>query len=570
MDLDLRHPTMQIAKFPLLQLSPCLVRQLCEAFLPVEGPFLTIRDHEDAEDGFEALACLARTCKALHCLVTPFLNEKRPFKQPFMGIIPYARTILLDEQIAQRERQFTMTPSQTFGTLEPGDAGLLFSRWQSLNLTRPNFVNDIQYYVFHRGFKKSTRPRFYRIRCDITLLLLSNIPNITSATIDCVHPPLPAQVTTSLVLNSLKGLTLISVKNHFGTTTQHMNGLDLANYDPYFHAASNLETLEIRDMESCSHTLSNLLRLSSIIFVNCTMGTAAMAGVLGSPGLRLRYFVYLTGYYDHYLQKMLPARGQEMYPNDLVNPLKGGNTRDRLTTFVVDLRERGDLSKIKRSGHLWYQAMDHNAGSHFITSLKDFSVLRQVVITQQCLWEPYYNLVTGFKKDMTPRRPERLIDLLPESVELFTLGDVTLEFMSAILSLASVVNSKERFTHLKQVNLYPHPNFIRQIIHAKAHVDDPDLPTSNSRNAKCIIHSELSAQRETILELFRLAGVEAKFPMEVYPLPTDDEGDLERQRHFGHWCHKCHFHGDTLAIVQWGSVGKGKCASGYGTKPFHI
>ncbi|KAI1088121.1 hypothetical protein F5B19DRAFT_499355 [Rostrohypoxylon terebratum] len=566
MDLVIRHPEASNSTVSLLDLPTDVVLELCRSFLPVNGPFLTMKDHEDATDGFEALARLARTCKALSYIVIPFLARKRGLKQPFMGVVPYSIKVLRDPEFAHSEGRFTMIPSQTIGRLEAGDVDFMSRCFRNLNPNRTTFGIDVARYIqFHR-YQRPTLIASYRTRCEITLLLLSNLPNITSATIDCLIDRQPLQVRASLRLEYLKCVKFIGVKTTIGSLGQHMDGVNLANYDPYFHAARNLKTLEVENMESCSSRLFSLVRLRSISFVNCRMGTADMTRILSSPRLRLRNFVYLTSLYDHYLRKLIPTRGQEMYPNDIIKSLKDGDARDHLSTLVVDLRERGDLSTARQPEDLWYLAQDHNAVFHFMASLKGFPSLRQVNITQQCLWEPYYHLVTGFKKDITPKRPERLIDLLPEAISFFTLSDITMDFFPAIIGLASVVNSKKRFTHLKQVHLYPHPNLIRQITHTKAHLDDFTLHTSNLKNPRiyCTIHPELPAQRDTILELFRNAGVEAEFPLEAYPLSTKDENDLRRQRYLGHWCRNCHFHGDILTVVRSDPTPKEECVAGRG------
>ncbi|KAI1211212.1 uncharacterized protein F4807DRAFT_458784 [Annulohypoxylon truncatum] len=562
MELNYVRPNPPNEVFRLLDLPTEVVLELCDTFLPGNGPYLTFKDHEEAVEGFSDLARLACTCKALSRIVRSFFHNRREHRQ-FIGIIPYTRNILQSPELALRETTFRMVPSQTIGSLEVDDIELfeIVSRALEGHSLGISFLS----LMLNRNIENLNLPIFYGKRGDLACLLLLNLPNLTSMSIDC-FPEYPFSLLqhNPLKLHSLKRARFIGVRIRPG---EYSNGVNIHDLRDYYDAAPNLEVLEFERMEAC-RLETRLRHVHSLSLIDCYLGVDDVDRLLGNrDGMPIERFTYITGLHGNYLRKKAAAQGQEMLPNNLVKSLKHSNSRNRLETLKVDLRERGDFStslEAVKTLDWWYHFHEHDAVSHFMTTLKFFPSLRHVTLTQQCLWEPYYNWADGFEKDTSLRNPTRLIHLLPETIESFTLVDVTVEFIPAIISLAAVVNSKLRFPNLNRVGLRPHPDLIRQHSHAKAHADDPSLPRGISNDMRCIVDSYLEPYRAMIIRLFQYAGVEVEFPLEVYPIHTRDEKDLERQRRLGHWCRECHFHGDTLREVSLDNVGEeGGCVSAH-------
>ncbi|KAI2463550.1 hypothetical protein F4781DRAFT_437313 [Annulohypoxylon bovei var. microspora] len=385
--------------------------------------------------------------------------------------------------------------------------------------------------------------KFHERRSHLAYLLLNNPPNVTSISLYSNSfrfiQKLQRARPWPLRLRSLKQARFIGFPVN-----------DLAFFERYINAAPNLEVLELKDMERCGRPLP-LPNVRSVSLIGGPMEVKGMDNLLDSLQMQLESFTYITSLYDVYLGKKFITRGTEMLPNDLVKSLESSNVSTDLQTLKLDLRERGDFSrKVTLSNFDRYRFQRQNPLSDFIETLKCFPSLRHITLTQQCLWEPYYNWCSGFKKDTTLIRPSRLVSLLPDSVESFTLVDVTVELFPAIIGLAEAVHTKKLFPDLKQVLLHPHPDLIRQHAHAKAHADDPNLPDRTSEDTCCVVDSHIEPQREMILRLLKEAEVDAGFPLQVYPIHTESKEDLERQRRLGHWCQECHFYGSTLVAVK--------------------
>ncbi|KAI0887783.1 uncharacterized protein GGS22DRAFT_185162 [Annulohypoxylon maeteangense] len=525
--------------FPLLNLPPEILLELCHALVPC-GPYLTFSVYEKASQGFVDLCQLARTCKTLSRIVrTFFRNPLYRESRPFIGILPYALNILRDPELAHYETTLRMVSSNTDGSIGQGDVETF--KQASRDLLGSPFCRATLSYL--QGDKSRHYSKFdiYRARSDLTYILLVKLPNLTSITLDYA---LWTRRTTPKPLNLpfLKQARFIGT--NLRTPENHLVATDLFFFRLHTNAAPNLEILEVERMHKCTGPLV-LQNVRTLRIINSYMGVEDLDRLLGSRELCLESFTYKTGLYENYIRIRGAIRAEELFPNEIVKSLENSPSRTRLHTLKLDLRERGDFSNkpsdMKSLPH-WYDFNRHNAVSHFISTLDCFPSLRDITLTQQCLWEPYYNWATGFKKDKTPRAPSRLISLLSKSVETFTLVDITLEFFPAIISLAEVVNSKQQFSHLKRVRLHPHPNLIKRYTHAKAHADDPSLPKGNSRDIDCTADSQIQPQMEMIIRLFQQVGVDARFPLRVYPIPTDNQVHLERQRELGHWCRKCHFH----------------------------
>ncbi|KAI1452072.1 hypothetical protein F4805DRAFT_463139 [Annulohypoxylon moriforme] len=553
MEVDRLHSGTSGGTFRLLDLPAEIVLAICNVSIPGNGPFITFTDHEELVRGFGDLARLARTCKALAQIVRLFFRDRKG-QEKFIGIFPYARNILQNPELARRETTLRAVSSNMYGLIGEGDLEIFAAASRAQGTSSTSINHHLRNYVRDGDFQKFSPWNLYVVRSRVTHILLANLPNLTSITVDCgiwfreqqqTLRPMSRPVLRSLDLPFVKRARFIGLRfqdRYYYITNSNLS----ASFHEYIDAAPNLEVLELEGMKTCSNGL-NLPNVRSISITNSCMKATCMEALLNSHGLCLENFTYITGLYDNYVRKQVVKRGEEIFPGDLIKSLMNSTARTHLKTLKLDFRERGDYSKrftsIKNLDW-WYQFHDHNATTHFITTLSDFWSLRHVTLTQQCLWEWYYNWATGFKADMTPRSPSRLIDLLPESIETFTLVDTTLEFFPAIITLAAVVNSKQRFPNLKRVHLRPHPDLIRQHAHAKAHADDPSLPMGISDDMQCIINSQIEPQRALMVRLFQYVGVEVDFPMEVYPISTDDRKDLERQRHLGHWCRKCHFHGN--------------------------
>ncbi|KAF3068294.1 hypothetical protein GL218_08327 [Daldinia childiae] len=186
-------------------------------------------------------------------------------------------------------------------------------------------------------------------------------------------------------------------------------------------------------------------------------------------------------------------------------------------------------------------ALESDLVHNFVNDLKGFPNLRNVTLTQQTLWEPWFNACPGFENERSFCDEMRLINMLPPSIESFALYDVTPDFLPCLFELALHVASGLGFQNLKEVTLRPSPNFIRQLKHARCHQDDPHLQFFDEHDRSCRLDQTLLPRWGAIGMMFKSSGVRVDAALEVHPLDTEDPEPLQRQRELQHWCDKCHF-----------------------------
>ncbi|KAI1097232.1 hypothetical protein F4804DRAFT_328187 [Jackrogersella minutella] len=548
--LDSAAAEIPVEEIGLLQMPAEVILELCKTFLPAGNlPLSTYREYEYALESFSALARLARTCSAIHEIVAPLLDEYKG-KPLRPELIPWARSMMQCGETCQYETSFNMVPSDNNGLFIDSDC----LRWDTFasnySFSTPSTLR--QHFIQTTDALHETT-LFHGMRSMIPFLILPRLPNLKSITfyltfVEAIHTQNPrgpiiqhnfTRSWDSLKYAKLIGFQPVDIRNDLltwdGDPASINLGCDLSYYSWFLNHSTNLEVLEIERIVTCDVGLK-MPSLVSMRLIHCSLTAFTMTTLMESSLDRLESFVYRTGFYHDYLQlKNVNRLWDEIYPAQIIDSIK---QIAQLQTLEIDIRGRGSLSR--------RNAKDDGCDDprwHFIYTLTIIKTLRHVSLTQQTLWEPYFNRSPGFENDGTNTGKRRLIYLLPTSIESFTLSDVTAEFLPAIITLAEHVETK-MFKNLKQVRFHPSPDLVRQITHAKAHEDDPDIPRHRVIQGSvyfCGVDPSILRRIKRAVTIFKRANVEVDFSSEVYPFITDNKDDLQRQRDLCHWCSRCHW-----------------------------
>ncbi|KAI1141239.1 hypothetical protein F5Y05DRAFT_423135 [Hypoxylon sp. FL0543] len=557
--LTCAHDEVVKTPFQLLSLPNEIVLDICELLLPrAVKRYKTFRAYKEAEEFISDLASLACSCKKLNSIATELREKHRKHHPMGEGIFGYARAITQNRELAESETIFKLSPLDSNGSLEQGDLQTLDAIAKPLGLVRPS-THRMDGLIQGRNAALEEALSHHK-RAQLAYLTVSKLPNLTSMTlyatdtrmfVNRVNPQtvlsLPALKHAKFIGLSSKSLLAWGQMGYFDVyaaiaATRPLR--NIASFSTYLNAAPNLEKLEFAHMEACTYAVNictvRFLRLSS-----CRLPHSHMLG-LGLDRFTPESFVYRTASYHNYLrQNDTEHSWPEITPGQIVDTLMASKSAfDRLETLEIDIRERGQRSR--RNYPVTDDEQPKARARHgdqsvegFIRSLRPFVALQTLSLTQQTLWEPW--CVPPSREDDDWLRDEmRLVKLLPPRIVSFSLSDINMGFLTPILALAKNVHSEDSdysFPQLRRVNLRPSPDFIRQFKHARAHQENPLL---DQCKGLCGVNEQILGQRETILRLFEEAGVEADFPFESYPLSTDNEEDLQRQRDLEHWCELCH------------------------------
>ncbi|KAI1410697.1 hypothetical protein F5Y13DRAFT_192027 [Hypoxylon sp. FL1857] len=536
------------APFPLLELPTEIVLKICEVLLPKAiKPYKTFREHKEAQEHFSDMANLARSCKGLRNAATELLRKHRMHNPMEEGILGYAHRIIQNWHLARRETIFKMSPFDNTGSLDEDDL-----------LTLDEIADDLEFEVKPSDYKDDLvqegrpemgTPLFHHARARIAYLIVSRLPNLTSLTLysTAAHRfDVEENFVSRISLPALKHAKFVGFRsrhfwdwnevqfNHTHEDFELSPTVDCFSFVEYIRAAPNLEELEFEHMDTCTRYLC-LTGVRSLRFNNCRFRTRHLFRSLGQVP-ELKSFTYRTGFYNNYLQQDDYDDYYEpehtVTPSDVWQTLKlCDGVACRLHTLEIDIRETGPMSR-RDSTYVRHREQV------FLKDLSRFYRLRTLSLTQQTLWEKWFDRSHNRKKIQTVRGKSRLIETLPRGIKSFSLSDITIEFFPCLLCFAAYLRSRKRsFRRLKEVHLRPSPDLVRQLKHAKAH-QDGEFP--DYFDASCGEVEHILDKRAKILEDFKEAGVKADFPFDSYPLFTDNKEDLQRQQDMQHWCHRCH------------------------------
>ncbi|KAI1641877.1 uncharacterized protein F4817DRAFT_363524 [Daldinia loculata] len=519
----------------LLDLPSELVHKICAHFLPdILPPYRTFRDYDAARRSVTDLVNLTLVCKSFNNVAAPLLARynRHPLEA---GIIPYIYTILQNPDIASHERTFRLRPSDHNGLLERRHVQAFDARALSLGVVLPTFYStDL---VQQPGTDARHNSIIHEGRANLMYLLLASLPNLSSYSIYSTCQPLFPVNGLVVMFNTVEQIRVVGYSDI-------PSSLDMGIFRRYTRYSRNVEVFESVNMAMCNRTIY-LYQVHTIRLLSCRISGDSLVNVLRHCSSNLKTFVFRSGYYSIYLQQGAQPgddqrkRRSDASPWDIAAILMLSPARESLETLEIDMREHfcvkaGDI-------HARPPNPETDLLYNFIKGLKCFSALRNLTLTQQTLWELWFNACPGFDKEGSFCDDMRLIDLLPSSIESFALYDVTPNFLRCISTFAEHVGSRMGFRNLKKFTMRPSPNFVRQLTHARIHQDDPELRFFDEYNRFCRVDETLLPRWGRIMLMLKNRGVRVDCVPEVHPLDTEDQQALQRQRELQHWCEKCHF-----------------------------
>ncbi|KAI0120836.1 hypothetical protein F4776DRAFT_672613 [Hypoxylon sp. NC0597] len=536
--------------------APCRLLRLSDELILMVFSFLlpnatktcrTFRQYEHGKEFLPDLANLAHTCKKLNGIATEYLAKYRKHNPMEEGVFSYMRHLMENDNLARRETIFKLYPSDQNGSLVHGDFERFDKIANELRCMPPSTYPDN---FIHAAMDETL---FHRRRAALAFLFISQLSNLTSITL---HTPATYMLFRGYgrygrpkrfqlpALNHAKfiGFCSSSCWNwddvHLDRPFRRRNILpsaDIYSFEEYFKAAPNLRRLEFENVEGCNQPVS-ASRLHSLDLNACRLSNYHMDRFLDfqQATQSLQSFAYRTKSYNNYLQREdVEYWWAELSGHKIVDFIQKNSfgQGQELQTLEIDIRERGCTSRRGNSKRAYAPSPP------FLTNLCQFNRLHTVRLTQQTLWEQWFDVFRARPEIEQVRGALRLVHLLPLPLETFSLWDITVEFLPCILSLAEASGSRNRFRHLKSVHLRPSPDFARQLKHAKAHRDDPLL---EKRDGCCDVDERALDEVRRILCVFEQESIEADFPFETHPLYTSNKEDLRRQRDLEHWCLECH------------------------------
>ncbi|OTB09323.1 hypothetical protein M426DRAFT_315891 [Hypoxylon sp. CI-4A] len=509
--------------FRLLDLPVEVVNEFCRSLTPAtRPPYLIFKDYDDARETIKDLVNLSRTCKVLYFLSSIHLRNyqgQHPFHD---GMLPYAHGIIRNAELAARETSFRFLPTNIIGPVQEGDAEILDATASQLGLLPPS--RHLQVYNNHASA--------HWARPDFAYILMDKLPNLASVTMysyDGATTRMPTSRERHLSLPNLKHARLIGFDPMASGIIRHgIYSHNLQLFSKLFSAASNIETIELERLIVGLDTLNEMEpRLRSI---SITASTIACRNKQPDIGPHVETFIYKDGSYDQNV-KYQGLSSCKMWAHGIVEAVR--KRFHSLKTLEIDVPTplARDVKDSRR-----------NLTMRFIDTLRVLPRLKNITLSQPALWDQF------------ARRPERycfkerLVALLPDAAESFTLYDVSSQSLPCILHLASYVKDDMGLPNLKTVRFRPAPSLARELRHATGHEGDRDLPFHDETHRPCLLHASFLSQHRMIVRFFARAGVDVQFPLEILPLRTDCPELLERHDGKQHWCADCHF--DTLGCLE--------------------
>ncbi|KAI1473188.1 uncharacterized protein F4812DRAFT_455002 [Daldinia caldariorum] len=527
----------------LLDLSADVVYvNICGLLLPKRfPPYKTFRDYLDACESARDLMNLGLTCKSLYSLVAPLLARCKghPYDTGFMS---YVYNMITDPDLAARETTFKLGPSDINGLVQDVHLDAVERRARDLAIALPSwFRSDLQRERISPLQDTATR---HDSRAQLTFILLMTLPNLTSLTTYATWPPSIPRTLPLPSFPSLRHLKLVGYDN-----ISHNNisaSTDIVQFRHTISFAPNLNVFETVNMTCCTESL-HLPKADTIRMLSCRLMRRGwingMINVLRHCSPLLKTFIYRSGHYDIYLQRAVPGvndRGRrigDISPQNVVDALVKTRMSAFIETLEIDMRE-------------WFindpdTEYVHNLHAHrsykFIGYLSRFTSLRTLTLTQQTLWENWYDNYPALEGCKSFNDPMRLVELLPTFLETFALYDVTASFLGCIMKLVEHVGPFKTFPNLKKLILRPSPGLVREFAHVRGHRDGPPPPCSNGEPDSCGVDREILSRWAQLITAFEMKGVVVDSEPEAHPLDTEDKDALRRQRELQHWCEECHY-----------------------------
>ncbi|KAI0851154.1 hypothetical protein F5Y00DRAFT_267849 [Daldinia vernicosa] len=479
---------------------------------------LTFRDYDAARRSAKDLINLSQVCKSLNLIVARLLAKYKvhPLEA---GLIPYIYTILQNPDLASCETTFRLRLSDYNGLLETHHLHAFDARALSLRILPPSsYRTDL---VPRQGNNVMVNARMHDGRTHLMYLLLASLPNLESFSIynTCdTHFPLNARFPT------VKHIRVVGYSDVFSS-------LDICHFRRHLVCLSNLEVFEAVNMVMCRGYI-RLDRVHTIRLLSCRISTNGLDTAVKFCSPNLKTFVYRSGYHNLYLQRNVQSeenngsRKWDASPWDIVATLVSSRARGSLETLEIDIREH--FCHRTWGIHTHSPLANLDMLYNFINQLKCFPALRSIILTQQTLWEPWIDEIAGYNGQGSLCGEMRLIDVLPPSLESFALYDVTAKFLPCIVSFAQFVSRGMGFHNLKEFTLRPSPNFIRHLIHARSHQDNPELRFFDEHGTFCRVNPELLSCWGWIIVVLKDRGVRVDCVPEVHPLDTEDQEVLRR------------------------------------------
>ncbi|KAI1653301.1 hypothetical protein F4813DRAFT_400222 [Daldinia decipiens] len=535
------------APFRLLYLPVELVSNICAYFLPdTLPPYRTFRDYDAARKSVTDLVNLTLVCKSLSIIAAPVLARCKghPFQE---GIIPYIYTILRNPDVASHETTFRLRPSDHNGLLQSRHIRAFDARARALVVLPPSsYSSDL---IQQQNVDARDNSRIHEGRTNLMYLLLASLPNLSSYSIyGTLEPLFPINAPVSR-FNALKHIRVVGYSDI-------PSSLDMGHFKRYTQYSRNVEVFEFVNMAMCNRSI-HLDSARIIRLLSCRISSQSLRNAVRNCSSNLKTFVFRSGYYSIYLQQGVHPeddwmkRRSDASPWDILSNLMMSPSRGSLETLEIDMREHFCA---RTWGIQAYPAPPETLLVYnFIRALKCFSRnLRNITLTQQTIWELWFDAYPGFNNEGIFCDEMRLIEMLPPSIESFALYDVTPNFLQCVSKFAQHVGSGAGLQNLKKFTLRPSPNFARQLTHARSHQDHPDLQFFDEHDAFCCVDETLLAHWGQIMLMLKSSGVEVDCVPEAYPLDTEDQEALRRQRELQHWCDKCHFDSSVcVEQVEW-------------------
>ncbi|KAI1798794.1 hypothetical protein F4811DRAFT_569230 [Daldinia bambusicola] len=501
-------------------------------FRPVAvPPYRTFRDYLEASESVRDLINFGLTCKALYGLVAPLIARSKghPYDN---GFLSYAYNIINSPAVAARETIFRLRLSDNNGQVQDNYIETFENRALDLGIRLPPW--------FRVEFEWTEDPISqypsvqHTSRGHLAFILLMTMPNLTSFTSYAVCAPVLPRFRPLPLFPSIRHFKLLGYDNFVIST-------DIANFKYHIRSARNLSVLETVNMRYCSVPIY-LPKVDTIRMLSCGFMGRAIHNLLKNCSRHLRTVIYRSGHYDIYLQRAKPHENDEIRrygdisPQNIIDALVKSRMSAYVETLEIDMREWF----VNDPDAEYVRNMHAHRSYKFIGYMSYFTSLRNLTLTQQTVWENWYDNYPALKRCKCFNDPARLVELLPSSLETFALYDVTASFLHCIVELAENAGPRGNFPCLEKVVLRPSPGLARQFVHARWHQDDAGRPRVNGDLELCDLDRSLLSRRGQLCEAFKSRGVDVDFEPEAHPLDTEDKDALRRQQELQHWCEECH------------------------------